>query len=83
MKKLSTNFANKIRQERKALGLNQTELAEMAGTGINFVSQLEMGKESIRLDKLLAILKVLGLEMQLQRGKRGLVIKDTSQSKSQ
>lgn len=76
MKKIPPNINKMIREERKALDLNQTELAEMAGVGINFVSQLEMGKGSVRLDKLLAVLKVLGLEIQLQRGKRGFTLEE-------
>lgn len=63
-----------IKSLRKANKLSQTDLGQLAGTGINFVSQLENGKATIRLDKLLAVLKVLGLELHLQRGKAGISI---------
>lgn len=57
-----------VRRERKARNLTQQELGELAGTGLNFVSQVERGKETVRLDKLLAIMKVLGLELVVARG---------------
>jgi len=61
-----------IRQERKLLKLTQTQLGELSGTGLNFISQLERGKESVQFDKLLAVLSVLGLELRLVRGKNVL-----------
>ena len=57
-----------VRKERKARKLTQQELGELAGTGLNFVSQVERGKETVRLDKLLAIMKVVGLELVIARG---------------
>lgn len=59
------DIGEKVAQRRKALGLSQSELAEFALCGRLFVSQLENGKQSVRLDKLLAILNVLGLELEL------------------
>ena len=61
-----------LRLERTAKRLTQKELGELSGVGINFVSQLERGKTTVRLDKLLDVLRVLGLELCLQRGKSGL-----------
>jgi HTH-type transcriptional regulator/antitoxin HipB len=63
-----------IRRERKAQCLSQQELGDLAGTGLNFVSQIERGKETVRLDKLLALLKVLGLELILSRGTEAISI---------
>jgi len=57
-----------IRRERKARHLSQEELGNLAGTGLNFVSQIERGKETVRFDKLLCLLRVLGLELVLSRG---------------
>jgi len=61
-----------LRKERKALKLTQQNLGELAGTGLNFVSQLERGKNTARLDKVLAVLTVLGLELKIIRGKKGV-----------
>lgn len=58
-----------IKAERKSHSLSQKELGELAGTGLNFVSQLERGKPTVRLDKLFSVMKVLGLEFLIGRGK--------------
>ena len=51
---------------RKRSGLTQLELAELAGVGKNLVSCLENGQESVRLDTLLKILRVLNIELDFQ-----------------
>jgi HTH-type transcriptional regulator/antitoxin HipB len=56
-----------LRERRKVLGLRQEELAELAGVSTSFVRFAEHGKDSIRLDKLVAVLHVLGLELSVTR----------------
>ncbi len=58
-----------IATERKRRGLSQTELGRLSNTSINFVSQIESGKPTARIDKLLSVLHALGLEFRLQRGR--------------
>lgn len=53
-----------MRRARKAHGLTQFQLAGLAGTGLRFVSELERGKQSVALDKVLAVLAALGLRLQ-------------------
>lgn len=65
-------LGNQIRQERKARRLNQTELASLAKVGINFVGQIEAGKMTAHIGKIIQVLKALGLELQLKRGTKGL-----------
>lgn len=67
-------LAQAIRNERKLNKLTQTELAQLSKTGINFISQLERGKETLRLSSLLSVMKVLGLEFHIQRGNAGISI---------
>ena len=62
-------LGSKIREERKRQGLTQTELGHYAQTGINFISQLENGKASLRFDKVLDVMKVLGLQLRIEYGK--------------
>jgi HTH-type transcriptional regulator/antitoxin HipB len=71
---MSVELGATIRKERKSRNLSQQELGNLAGTGLNFVSQIERGKETVRFDKLLAILRVLGLELVLSRGTDGLTV---------
>lgn len=56
-----------IREERKRQGLTQGELADLCGVGITFVSQLENGKRSAEVGKVLDILKMLGIDVSLDR----------------
>ena len=75
-----TNFSQKFRlalaQRRKALGLSQSELGDYAGCGLTFINQLEGGKETVRLNKLLDVLNVLGLSLTLDLGKEPLRVSD-------
>lgn len=59
-----------IRRERRAHKLTQQQLGEFSGTGLNFISQLERGKPTVWLDKVISVLKVLGLELHIRRGKQ-------------
>lgn len=58
-----------IKNERKRKGLTQTQLAQLSGSSINFISQVEAGKERAQISKLLDVLDVLGFEFKLQWGK--------------
>ncbi len=68
------NLGATVKSCRKALNLSQTELAELAGVSLNYVSQLENGKPRIQFDKLLDVLGVLGLELEIKPGNSGLSI---------
>lgn len=52
-----------VQDERKRQGLTQIQLAGLAGTGVRFVSDLENGKGTIQVQKLLSIVHALGLGM--------------------
>jgi HTH-type transcriptional regulator / antitoxin HipB len=56
-------LAKAVRRRRLGLGLRQTDLAELAGCSQRFVSTVEQGKPTVRLDKLLDVLEVLGLDL--------------------
>ena len=50
-----------VQAERKKQKLSQLQLAGLANTGIRFVSDLENGKGTVQLQKLMAVLSALGL----------------------
>ena len=56
-------LARAVRERREALGLRQSELADLAGCSQRFVHTVENGKASLRLDKVLDLFEVLGLAM--------------------
>lgn len=49
-----------VRARRKANRLTQRGLAELAGVGVRFVSELERGKPTVRVDATNAVLAVFG-----------------------
>jgi y4mF family transcriptional regulator len=61
-------LAEAVRRRRKDLGLRQVELADLAGCSERFVHTLETGKTSLRLDKVLDVLEVLGLDLTVVPG---------------
>lgn len=69
-------LAQAIRKRRKALGLTQEDLARLAECGSVLVNQIEAGKATARLDKLLNIMTVLGLEFVIRSGSRGITEQD-------
>lgn len=52
-----------VRQARLAQGLRQDQLAAAAGVGLRFLVELERGKPTVRLDKVLAVLSALGCRL--------------------
>jgi HTH-type transcriptional regulator / antitoxin HipB len=61
-------WAEEVRRRRLELGLRQDELAALAGVSTRFVHTLEQGKPTVRLDKVLAVLGQLGLDLVLEAG---------------
>ena len=49
-----------VRQERKAQGLRQVELAAACGVGVRFIVDLEAGKPTLQLEKALLVVRTLG-----------------------
>lgn len=54
-----------VRQARLARGLRQDQLAAAAGVGLRFLVELERGKPTVRLDKVLAVLSALGCRLEV------------------
>jgi y4mF family transcriptional regulator len=61
----SQKLAEVIRLHRKAAKLSRIQLAELAGVGKTVVYDIEKGKESVQLDTLRKILKVLNITIVL------------------
>lgn len=60
-----------VRQVRNQQGMTQADILGLANTGNRFIVELENGKPTVRLDKVLAVLDVLGLELRVQqKGRR-------------
>jgi HTH-type transcriptional regulator / antitoxin HipB len=59
----ATSLAQTVRTQRKRLRLTQKQLADLSGCGPDFLYDLERGKPTVRLDKLIPVLDALGLEL--------------------
>ena len=58
-------LGNRIQYYRKKQSLTQEELAILANVGRRFVIELEQGKETAQLGKVLQVLHALGVGVQL------------------
>jgi len=54
-----------IRSMRKQLKVTQKDLAMTCGTGLRFVIDLEKGKPTCQIGKILQVLQALGLRVEL------------------
>jgi transcriptional regulator with XRE-family HTH domain len=55
-----------VRERRRARGLSQRELAEIARVGPNFVSQLETGRPGLRMDGVNRVLAIFGKRLGIE-----------------
>lgn len=59
-------LANTVQARRKSFHLTQAQLADLAGVSPKFVYDLEKGKPSVSLDKVLLVTSALGLQLKLE-----------------
>ena len=52
-----------IRIRRKDLGYTQSFFAEYAGVSTSFLSELENGKETVQINKMMRVLSLLGMDI--------------------
>ena len=60
---METTVSRFIKQRRDARKLSQKELAELAGVGQRFVSELERGKPTVRVAEVNKVLAVFGKQL--------------------
>lgn len=60
------DIAIKIRNERKKQNLTQTELAGLCNVGLRFIVDVEAGKETCQIGKVLKVLDVLGINLEIK-----------------
>lgn len=52
-----------VRERRKRLALKQLDIAGLGNTGNRFIVELERGKPTVQLQKVLDVMDLLGLEV--------------------
>ena len=61
------NISFQIKNLRKKNDLTQIEFAKRAEVGLRFLRELEQGKITVRMDKLMQVLDFLGYHLELKR----------------
>ena len=54
-----------VRDARRALGLKQPDLALSAGVGVRFLVDIEKGKPTAQIGKVMQVLAALGIKVEL------------------
>ena len=62
MKHTPKTIGELVRNTRKAMGVTQKNLALTSGTGLRFIIDLEKGKATCQLGKVLTVLHTLGVK---------------------
>lgn len=57
-----------IKDKRKKKKITQKDLADITGTSVKFISNVEQGKSTARLDKVLDLIRAVGLRVYLTDG---------------
>ena len=65
MKHTPESIGKLIRDTRKKLGVTQKDLALTSGTGLRFLTDLENGKPTCQIGKILIVLHTLGIRIDL------------------
>lgn len=67
------NIISQIKDLRKKNGLTQIEFAKRVGVGLRFLRELEQGKKTVRMDKLMQVLDFLGYHLELKKNESELL----------
>ncbi len=59
-------FSHSIKLTRKAAGLSQAQLAELAGVGKTLIFDIEKGHDDVSFSKLSRVLEALGIHLELK-----------------
>lgn len=61
------DLANIIKKRRKEQKLTQSQLAGLSNVGVRFIVDLEAGKETCQVGKVLYILYMLGIRLKIDK----------------
>jgi len=65
MKYTPEQIGELVRSARRSLGITQRGLAMTSGTGLRFIIELEKGKPTCQLGKVLTVLHTVGITIKL------------------
>ena len=53
-----------VKEKRKKINMTQKEAASIAGVGVRFLSELENGKPTLEIDKVLNVARIFGIDIE-------------------
>lgn len=62
------DIGNLVKETRKKQNFTQVELAQVSNVGTRFLSDLENGKPTCEIEKVLKVLKNLGIKLEVING---------------
>lgn len=62
--KTAVDLGEAVRERRKRLKVTQRDLAMVSGTGLRFIVDLEKGKPTCQLEKVLQVTEALGMRLE-------------------
>ena len=65
MKTTAKQIGELVEATRKSLAVTQKDLAMTSGTGLRFIIELEKGKPTCQLSKVLTVLNTVGITIRL------------------
>ena len=75
MKHTPESIGELVKNTRKTMGVTQKDLAMTSGTGLRFIIDMEKGKATCQLGKVLTVLHTLGIKTEFiapaGNGKKG------------
>lgn len=80
LKRYIVNIVLQIKNLRKKNDLTQIEFARRAGVGLRFLRELEQGKITVRVDKLMQVLNFLGYHLDLRKNESENEFKNESEA---
>jgi len=63
--RLPNYMGRAIKDIRKKKNMTQGDLADITGTSVKFISDVERGKETTQMDKVFDLVRALGLQIYL------------------
>ena len=61
----AADLGQAAKAQRLRLGMTQAEVALVAGVGVRFIGELEAGKPSLQLERVVRVVGALGFQLQL------------------
>jgi len=55
-----------LKNKRKSLGFTQAEISERTGLSASFISEVENGKETAEIGKVILLISILGLNLYVE-----------------